>query len=817
MSRRLLLSALVLFFVGSCTHSTREPAALKLPTLEESRDDWAVDPFNPGSQTPPDGTLSLFDALFREPKSKEYFLPNGFAELKKFIESSQGLGVTTRGTIIPLGRSLQRNASQPHFFEFPRVVLAATGVGPVGEPTETSVIHLALDGTDQIFFGYNEVAAQMEVISYNELAGRFEFQVVRDFGNGKTPTVEYADRNFCLSCHQNQAPLFPRRFSKSPPQWQETSGSDAIFTALEKSAFAKHIKIEDGQKTYFGIPFVTDRSAPYDIDNSTDNANLINVYQRIWGDACTTVECRGRSFQFMLMQKLTRQGESWTERADYKTLVLSELKSKFQRWPNGLWIPNSDLPNRNPLEKIENQCDLTAATEIYQITDPNLLKPLVFANTKSSVLSELDLLDKNSQTSIHPLCNPRNLRAPFTGNKISFVGPTVDETTGQLKADEDQVYLQKHILGLSTLFTEKDVRTLDQVLKEKTANGSFVKKITNPSCTMSKVEEYFSVKCTPKTADSGQVNVLLNIWPEDENEVDIELESLVYTDRPGCQINYLSEPIGADQKKCGSITKVSGRGRRNGAQLLVEFPHPRPRFPQGQALDKIEFGWDEKLKKLTGEVTVYLMEGDLMILESAIDQLMAESHKAEKLQSGLGVFGSRPFSRLYLLGKLYEALGKKVEYPKAYQDLSGQIVIAKNEIKIKEFDLSKIPGANLQIKPFFKYCYACHSEALNGGQPNFLYSAKTGDEYWKEISSKIQKCSERIFARLKGWDGVHKEKSMPPYFFFGIAPQLKTSFDQDRPQILNTISSWLKVKYQTENQSKWAQDEGWCEKALNGQ
>jgi hypothetical protein len=31
--------------------------------------------------------------------------------------------------LIPIGRSLQRNAANPHFFNYPRVVLAVVGEG----------------------------------------------------------------------------------------------------------------------------------------------------------------------------------------------------------------------------------------------------------------------------------------------------------------------------------------------------------------------------------------------------------------------------------------------------------------------------------------------------------------------------------------------------------------------------------------------------------------------------------------------------------------------------------------------------------------
>jgi hypothetical protein len=55
----------------------------------------------------------------------------------------------------------------------------------------------------------------MEVISYNDEAGRFEYQLVKNYS--KNPKVYYVTRGKCLSCHQGQAPIF------SIPSWADTS------------------------------------------------------------------------------------------------------------------------------------------------------------------------------------------------------------------------------------------------------------------------------------------------------------------------------------------------------------------------------------------------------------------------------------------------------------------------------------------------------------------------------------------------------------------------------------------------------------------
>ena len=51
---------------------------------------------------------------------------------------------------------------------------------------------------DRLFLGYQPQAEAIEVISYNEMAGRFEFQVVENYSESGVPKVYYANRPTCL-------------------------------------------------------------------------------------------------------------------------------------------------------------------------------------------------------------------------------------------------------------------------------------------------------------------------------------------------------------------------------------------------------------------------------------------------------------------------------------------------------------------------------------------------------------------------------------------------------------------------------------------
>jgi hypothetical protein len=220
---------------------------------------WAIDPAVPGSTLPPAGR-SLFDFVAAAG------VPFPFEALVRKVEADAGCtGQCVKPVLIPLGRS-QRAAAAPEFFTFPRVVVAVTGegVGPM----------LA---RDRIYLGYQEQANLVEVISYNEAAARFEFQLVRDYRAGGTPQVVYANRDVCTACHQNHAPIFSR------PVWDETNANPKIAARLSAA-----------RKSYYGIPVHRGVDIPNAIDDATDRANRIGATQRIWREACDAPAARSR-------------------------------------------------------------------------------------------------------------------------------------------------------------------------------------------------------------------------------------------------------------------------------------------------------------------------------------------------------------------------------------------------------------------------------------------------------------------------------------------------------------------------------------------
>ncbi len=249
---------------------------------------WAVDPARPGPDAPPAGR-SLFDfvATVEAGGKRVYDVPFPFERLVQRLEARAGCAPRERcakQVLIPLGRSLQRVAAAPEFFRYPRVVTAIDAESERGG---------GLLLKDRIYLGYQEQAGLIEVISYNEAAGRFEFQVVRDYRPGGSPRVIYARRAVCAACHQNLAPLFSR------PLWEETNANERVAARLARE-----------RREFHGVTVRRGIDLPDAIDAATDRANWLGVWQRLWSEGCGAddadgARCRAAAFTLALQSRLT--------------------------------------------------------------------------------------------------------------------------------------------------------------------------------------------------------------------------------------------------------------------------------------------------------------------------------------------------------------------------------------------------------------------------------------------------------------------------------------------------------------------------------
>ena len=292
-----------------------------------------------GTNLPPLGR-SLFDQLAGRADGAGWHVPFPFSKLLAALSHAGGCADKQpdaqcyRAVLIPLGRSLQRSAAAPEFFKYPRVVAAFTGEAKAGIGSDFPLLK------DRLYLGYQEKANLIEVISFNDAAGRFEFQLVKNYAARTEPQVFYANRSVCVSCHQNHAPIFSRQV------WDETNANPEI---------AK--RLANARADFDGLPVRVGVDVPNAIDDATDRANLFAAYQLLWRDGCgDSRRCRARALAAALQYRLTHERGFDVQSAMFRQDFLVPFEKNWQaRWPSGLKIPSNDIPNRDPLQFADSE------------------------------------------------------------------------------------------------------------------------------------------------------------------------------------------------------------------------------------------------------------------------------------------------------------------------------------------------------------------------------------------------------------------------------------------------------------------------------
>jgi hypothetical protein len=284
---------------------------------------------------------SLFDQLFYDSDGKpgHYDIPYPFSRIVSRIESSLGVSINgeanlVRSVFIPLGRCINRHAASPNYFRRPRVIVGVDSEHYGEGGRELTFLK------DKIYIGYQELANAMEVISYNEEKGQFDFQVVTDYRSGQIPEVNHIERSKCTGCHQNNGPIFPQ------PPWDETNNNREIFKRLTEAVLDP-----EGTKPVFH------GSDASHIDGSSNRANLYSLYQQFWQGVCKTklerdvVRCRAAIFEMVILSRLqeNNRGQAVSNRIS-NYLYPASINGIEKQWPQGISILSSDIENQNPIQ-----------------------------------------------------------------------------------------------------------------------------------------------------------------------------------------------------------------------------------------------------------------------------------------------------------------------------------------------------------------------------------------------------------------------------------------------------------------------------------
>ncbi len=272
---------------------------------------------------PPPGTRSLFDHWVAQVDG----LPYPFEDLMTMLAQPHPQGTPPLQLMIPFGRSLLKGQAD---FAAPRI-LVATDFEAANTPA-----NLGLLPRGQLFLGFTEQADEIEVISYNEAAGRFEFQLVQDYRADGRPRIVYARRAICLTCHQGGGPIFPQR------PWNETNAHPAIGERIRAAQ-------PDLRADYRNVPATLPLSAPERFDELADTGLFLPVTQAVWISGCGLTAdgdpCRRHLLNEALRYAWDPGGYDPTS-GHAQALVTAQRRD----WPpGGIPVPDGDLRNRDPL------------------------------------------------------------------------------------------------------------------------------------------------------------------------------------------------------------------------------------------------------------------------------------------------------------------------------------------------------------------------------------------------------------------------------------------------------------------------------------
>jgi hypothetical protein len=545
---------------------------------------WAVNPTAPGPDLPPVGR-SLFDHLVTErtEASNTYLVPFPLSALIDRIRvrlSQHEYNGGTRLVMIPMGRSLQRMAAAPDFFRYPRIVFAV-----IGEPATNARDAGALL-KDRLYIGYVEKTGVLEVISYNEAAGRFEFQLVKDYRAGARPRIFYANRAICISCHQNHAPIFSKAI------WGESNANGRVAELLRS------------QRADFDLSAQANIDFPDDIDKATVRANTLVSLQSVWQKGCLDPQnrslsqrCRAAAFTAVLQYGLSGEQDFDSGSPSYQSDFVSTFSRTWHRtWPQGLYVAQSSLPDRNPFGGSVSSYGGGGSGELSL----NWI-------AASHVPAELDPL------------NPRPAREIW-------------RFAGALDA-------YRFITGWAKFFAADDFRALDDHLMRQGQSDGAQRSVYQGQCTGVRGASGaggFKLQCASDASVAQGVHLAGRFDDIGSGRIDW------FNFGPAGQVRDVL--LDGSIRRVGSEYRIRAVPKRKGLDA---------RLPDGRALESIEIRWlaetpeAKQSRPLEARVEVIVID-DFALARQAVDRLLAKQPS---------LFDGAPLARASLMRALFSELG----------------------------------------------------------------------------------------------------------------------------------------------------------------
>ncbi len=705
--------------------------------------EWVIDPSEPGPDLPPVGR-SLFDSIVKsEP------IPFPFQKLLKRLQeltqTEDNYNIDSTGLIrllFPQGRSLQRLAASPEFYRFPRIVVNVTG-----DPLQNELSESGLNLRDRLFLGYQPKASAIEVVSYNEQAGRFEFQQILDYRSGAVPRLVYSHRGECLVCHQNQAPIF----SEQP--WSESNGHREISERI--------LQAQDTQTPgrYFGVPIdlKNQTDLPEAFDKSVRRANLLSLYQKLWKDSCQHPDLEKSIACFQnLMFNVLQYGLSHDNGSEMSSIGYRLVQESWRRRGAVLDVPDSKIRDRNPL--LHSQEKKNDAAQIGVAVSPSLLASIT---------------NSNIPVRFEPAIARGPLREPY---------PPFNQA---LDPARDPVVIQQLIPGLASFFSDRDFYFLDQELYARREFLEAAEETVTSHC-------HLTSKLTQTAPVAGPMTFECDLQDQDAQSNSFVAEGEFSVDGQGSIQNggfrrfrtlfhdaiCVNCQAMADAIFTGQFTdlghgewQASGEIRNASSAIMENTAQLHSRMDNGDLIDSVSLKY---------------MNQALLVTVKIVHDFQALKSELQKNMALADFYATGVFQREPVLAALRSALSFP-QKPACCEASAPQPRLA------EPANLSNQKNLNRAQIAFLENCSPCHAQGQGGYPARFL----VGD-----LTQNLNSCKERIYYRLLMWqyDQADRAKNkmrtpMPPLL---KAASQKEWIQSDDYQVMLSYMAELNQKSATE-------------------
>ena len=743
-------------------------AAAELTDQQLARAEWSVSTQDFENSNP--RGRSYFDYVFSKTENgkRVYDVPFPFNKAMDRLTTYLGYSVQDEESspilkmLFPMGRSLQRNAAltghtgydENLFYRFPRVVV---GVG------QENKNHLALNLKGRLYMGFHEKSHVIEVISYNDEEGRFEYQVVRDYQSGKTPKVFYANRQLCLSCHQNQTPIF------SVGPWNESNAHANVFQRVEdnmkrdfgdqqcdSSRTQPYCFVQKGgekQFYYFGAPTRIDLNIPYAFDNLTDLGNYFHALQKSWLNLCADLDCQRWVLKSVIRYVLS--GQDGIVNENNHLARLQKFEQDFQKkFPNGMKLPSPNIPNRDP-QKEKN-----------------------LSQAEQEVQAQLNGKNKNAQHNLQDLLQQNAVAGEFE--------PLMPRSPLELwnNTEMDAKLSNRMIRGFAEFFSKQDALLLDRWLAGKSEGLTPVK--YRATCRVTAVGQTYGFICPPATesqlllqnarftinnnqVEAGTLDNLILIAPRSDGQIcDYRVAQTIQNRVSGVS--------------CPALSKANLEGFQQGNEVrIIPYRQDRlhARLLRGNLIKQMTFNLQ------TGVVEISVVND--------IDRLMSLVDQMEFVDPITKRAALLPFSRKLVLASVAKALN----VPQLNLDEEQKIESLEKNLDEDEHSEGQIRAEiSNPLVGFMESCGMCHYN-FEGVPPAFMGLKQSGINDLQKCE-RLRMCAPRILYRIKMRNcsaekiAQFKKNPMPlPVFFQRVRVEPQWWQQNISPQLVNYLKDLI--------------------------